>query len=311
MKIVFFGSGKIAVPCLEALIHSKRKILCVVTAPDRQKGRHLSISSTPIKDLALNQGLNIYQPSNLSGNACLDYIKKLDPDIFVVFSYGKILPEKMLDMPKIMPINIHASLLPKYRGAAPINWALINGEAKTGITIIKMNKKMDEGDIVLKNEIDIEDSDSCITLEDKLSKLAVKTLRDTLKAIESNKVELIKQDVNMASYAPKLKKEDGRIDWNKSANQIRNHIRGCLPWPGSFTLYRDNLVKIWDVEVASGKLEKNYHPGEIISFDKKGILTATKDKALLIKELQPSSGKRLDAWQFVQGHKVESNSFFK
>lgn len=311
MKIVFFGSGKIAVSCLDSLIKSRNSILCVVTTPDKQKGRHLSVSFTPVKEEALKKCLSVFQPSNLSNKDCLDYIRKLEPDIFVVFSYGKILPKKMLDIPKILPLNIHASLLPKYRGAAPINWALINRETKTGITTIKMNEKMDEGDIIIKNEIDIEDSDSYVTLEDKLSKLAVKTLMNTLSKIEANKVELIKQDSNKASYAPKLKKEDGRIDWSKGANQIRNQIRGCLPWPGTFTSYKNKLIKIWEVKVADVWVEAKYSPGEIISFDEEGILVATKDKALLIRELQPSSGKRLGAWQFVQGHKVEINTSFK
>ncbi|MBL7197618.1 MAG: methionyl-tRNA formyltransferase [Candidatus Omnitrophica bacterium] len=311
MKIVFFGSGEIAVHSLEVLLKNKTNILCVVTTPDKKRGRHLRISFTPIKELALKEKLKIFQPLNLRNKESLEYIKNLEPDIFVVFSYGKILPKELLNIPKIFPLNIHASLLPKYRGAAPINWALINGEQGTGITIIKMNEKMDEGDIILKREIAIDYIDNYITLEEKLSELGAQSLSETLMKIKNNEVKFTKQDNSKASYAPKLKKEDGQIDWNKHAEQIRDQIRGCLPWPGCFAFYEKNLVKIWRAEVIDVQKEREYLPGTIITFDKGGILVATKDKDLLIKELQLSSGKRLDAWQFIQGHKVEKNKLFE
>ncbi|MDD5005768.1 MAG: methionyl-tRNA formyltransferase [Candidatus Omnitrophica bacterium] len=303
MKIVFFGSGKIAIPSLDSLIKNN-DVACVVTAPDKKKGRHLPISFTPIKEFALKKELNIFQPEDILAKQSIEYLKKLNADVFIVFSFGKILSRDLLDIPKLFALNIHASLLPKYRGAAPINQALINGEEKTGITIIKMNEKMDEGNILLRKGIGIDYSDNVLTLEEKISKLAAKSLQEALYKINQNEIRLIKQEDKEASYAPKLKKEDGRINWNKQAHQIRNQIRGCLPWPGAFTFYKSTMLKIWDAEVINEIQKKDKClSGTIISLDKKGILVATKEGFLLIKELQSSSGRRLSAWQFIQGHK--------
>lgn len=310
MNIVFFGSGKIAVSSLEALIKNKYKVVCVVTAPDKQKGRGLPVTFTPIKDLAIKKELKIYQPENPSSNDSIEQIRKLRPDLFVVFSYGKILSRELLEIPKKLPVNIHASLLPKYRGAAPINWVLINGEKVTGVSIIKMNEKMDEGDIILKEQIEIAEADTFLTLERKISELAEVLIIETLEKIKNDKVVFIKQDHAQASYAPKLKKEDGRIDWNKSAYLINNQIKGCLPWPGSFTIHKDKPIKIWLAEVTGVQLGEECKPGSIISCSKDGILVATKKDGLLIKEVQIPSGKRLNAWNFMQGHKLIEGSLF-
>lgn len=310
MRIVFFGSGKIAVKSLEALIKNKYEVICVVTAPDKQKGRGLAIASTPIKDFAKKEDLDIIQPSNLNSIETAGYISALNPDIFVVFSYGKILPKTILDIPKVMPINIHASLLPKYRGAAPINWALINGEKETGISIMRMNERMDAGDIVLKEKVQIDESDTYLSLEEKLSKLGANLIIESLELIKGQRIKFLKQDNENASYAPKLKKVDGKINWNKKACEIFNQIRGCLPWPGSFTTYNDKIVKILAAEVVKISPEIKFKPGAIISLTKEGILVAAKEGGLLIKELQQSSGKRLNAWQFIQGHKLEQGLLF-
>jgi methionyl-tRNA formyltransferase len=311
MKIVFFGSGKIAVPSLEFLLKEKNEIFCVVTAPDKKSGRHLSLAHTSVKEFAMARKLNILQPENISDNDFLNYVQMLEADLFVVFSYGKILPKKLLCMPKCFSLNIHASLLPKYRGAAPINWALINGDDETGITIIKMNEKMDEGDIIARSKISITDFDTYATLEEKLSFLSVDSLSLALKLIEDNKIKVSKQNNSMASYAPKLKKDDGKIAWKIPACQIKNKIRGCFPWPGTFTYYDNKLIKIISAEVADTEYGDTFSPGEILRIDKNGIMVATGEKALLIKELQPSSGKILTAWQFIQGHKVDKNKVFK
>lgn len=310
MRIVFFGSGKIAIPSLEALTKTKNEIVCVVTAQDRKKGRHFLKSFTPIKEFALKNELNIFQPKKLSSRDAIEHLTKTEPDIFIVFSFGRILSKDLLAIPKLYPLNIHASLLPKYRGAAPINFAVINGEKKTGITIIKMNEKLDEGDIALKTEIEIEYHDNAVTLEDKLAKLAAETIKEVLLEIENAKISFSRQDNNEASFAPKLKKDDGRINWNKQAEQIRNQIRGCLPWPGTFTFYKNKLIKIFSAEVSDTQINDNFLPGEIISLDKKGILVAATDKAIFIKELQIFSGKRLNAWQFIQGHGIGKGDKF-
>jgi len=311
MKIIFFASGNIAVPTLEALLKSKHSVVCVVTSPDKKKGRHLKESFTPIKTIAKKKGLAIFQPTKLSSSDSLNNIKSLKPDIFVVFSYGKILPKGMLDIAKVMPINIHASLLPQYRGAAPINKAIINGDAKTGITIIRMNDKMDEGDIISQYEIKINELDNYITIEQKLSQLAAEAIVSSLDNIALGKASFLRQDASMASCAPKLKKEDGRMDWNKSAKDIRNLIRGMLPWPCAFTVLKKQILKIWESEIVYLNFTEKYSPGEIISISKDGILVATKKNALLIKELQAESGKRLKAWQFVQGRNLAAGSHFE
>ena len=305
MRIVFFGSGEIAINCLEFLIREKQDVICVVTAPDRKKGRHLITFPTPVKEVSEKYGLDIFQPANLFSRDSIEYFKKLAPDIFVVFSFGRILSQELLAIPKMLAINIHASLLPKYRGAAPINWALIKGETKTGITIIRMNERMDEGEIILKKELPIDNSDTAATLEDKLARLAPQALKEALLGIERNETQFLKQDIREVSFAPKLRKEDGRINWNNSALQIRNQLRGCLLWPGTFTFYKDKFIKIWDVEIKEVEKREKFSPGAIIAISREGLLVATADKHLLIKELQPASSKRMTAEQFLLGHKIE------
>ncbi|MDD5618078.1 MAG: methionyl-tRNA formyltransferase [Candidatus Omnitrophica bacterium] len=311
LRIVFFASGKIAVPTLKFLVKNKYNVVCVVTATDAKKGRHLLSSETPIKEAASKYGLDIFQPRDLFSNDSLEYIRRLKPHIFVVFCFGRILSNAMLNIPRKFALNIHASLLPKYRGAAPINWALINGDNKTGVTVIKMNEKMDKGDIFFKKEIDIDLLDNAITLEDKIAEMSPEVLKEALTMIESDKLWFIKQNEKEASLAPKLKKEDGKINWEKSAENIINQIRGCLPWPGTHAFYKNKLVKIWDAEISAQELDKKHPPGAIVDFNKKGILVAARGGFLLIKELQLANGKRLSAWDFIQGHQLKKDEKFE
>ena len=249
MNIVFFGSSNFAVPSLKALITKGEKISCVVTQPDRQKGRGLTLESTQIKRVSLEFGLRVYQPQKVNTPEVIEFLKDLSPDLFVVIAYGQILAPEILKIPKILPLNVHGSLLPKYRGAAPINWAIIKGEKTTGITIIKMVREMDAGPIIFQREIDISDDDTAITLEDKLSRKAQEILPDVIKNIEVKSYKLITQDEGKASFAPRLKKEDGLIPWDKSAQDIYNLIRGCFGWPGAFTYYQGKLLKIYKATV--------------------------------------------------------------
>lgn len=308
MNIVFFGSSDFAVPSLKALLTTSHKVSCVVTQPDRQKGRGLSLSPTPVKAVAQDAGLKIYQPHRLNTPEALKLLKDLNPDLFVVAAYGQILSQEILDIPKIFSINIHASLLPQYRGAAPINWAIIKGENTTGITIIKMVKEMDAGPIILQQPYSIADDDTAVTLEDNLSELGARLLLDSLKAIENNNYSLTSQDENKASLAPKLKKEDGRINWNKRAFDIYNLIRGCLPWPGAFTYYNGELLKIYKAKVClSADLpvyRSAYRPGEIISVSKERVTVATGKDTLIIEELQIEGKRRMKAEEFICGHKI-------
>lgn len=311
LKIIFFASGKIAVPALELLIKEKYDIACVVTAADAKKGRHLLSSYTPVKEFALKQKLNIFQPQKLSSKSAVDYLINLQPDIFIVFSFGKILPKQILDIPAKYPLNIHASLLPKYRGAAPINWALANGEKETGVTVIRMDEGMDTGDIVLKSRVNIDDNDNCVSLEEKLAKLAPVALKQALLSIMDETITFSRQNEKEASLASKLKKEDGRVYWSKSAQDIINQVRGLFSWPGTFTFYKGKVLKIWGADVVNLISNDAYAPGIIVGLDKKGITVATGSGFLLMKELQLESGKKISAWDFIQGHNIKKGDKFE
>lgn len=305
MDIVFFGSSKFAVPSLKALLSSGHKISCVVTQPDKRKGRGLSLGATAIKELAREFNLKIYQPENINILEAIKLLKTLNPDLFVVIAYGQILSSGILNIPKIFSINLHASLLPRYRGAAPINWAIIKGEKITGITVIKMTEKMDAGPIILQKDIGISNDDTVITLEDKISNLAAQLLLTTLSSIDDNNYNLMPQDEDNVSFAPKLKKEDGRIYWGKTARDIYNLIRGCISWPGAFTYYNGKLLKIYKAKVSFSVREfSNSIAGNIISISKEGMVVATGKEDLVIEELQIEGKRRMKVGEFIAGHKI-------
>jgi methionyl-tRNA formyltransferase len=303
MKIIFFGSSEFAVESLEKLANSQNEIVCVVTQPDRKKGRNLLFSSTAVKSTAVKFNLRLLQPEETDSNF-IKTLKKFEAELFVVISYGIILPKELLVIPKKMAINVHASLLPKYRGAAPINWAIIRGEKQTGITIIKMNELMDQGKIIYQKEMAIEDIDTSDTLNRKLSILAAECLIKTIKDIENDKINFIEQDVKKATYAPKLTKSHGAIDWSKSAKEIHNQIRGTIPWPGSYTHWQGKLLKIWESNVLASE-NRAFRPGEIIAVSKDGILVKTGQNSLIIETLQLEAAKKLNAEQFICGHKIK------
>lgn len=304
MKIIFFGSSHFAVPSLEALIKSKHEVVGVVTQPDKQKGRHLRLAGTDVKSVALGAKLKIFQPENIKFKESVKFLKSMDADVFVIVAYGQILSQEVLDIPKIMPINIHASLLPRYRGAAPINWAIINAEKKTGITVIYVTAKMDAGPIIMQEEIKIEDQDTSVTLEEKLRKCGAKLLIEALGCIDKKDYRLIEQEENGVIYAPKLKKDVGLIDWSTPAVNIHNQVRGLLPWPGAFTSYRRKMLKIFQSEVFP--VFPNHKPsfGEVVRADKHGIVIACGRGFLKVDELQLEAGKRMSAQNFIIGHKL-------
>ncbi len=305
MKIVFFGTSEFAIPALQGLIGSGHKILAVVTQPDKKRGRNLKLSPSPIKAMALAKDIPVFQPQDASGAESANYLKKLNADLFVVISFGQILKREILFIPKLYAVNVHGSLLPKYRGAAPTNWAIINAETKSGVTIIKMNEKMDEGDIILKREIAIEAEDTNITLGEKLSEAGAQALIETIGIIENKKeVKFEKQDNANVTYAPKLKKEDGLIDWNEPAISIHNKVRGFIPWPGAYTYYEGKVLKVLKTEVviSSNEIARS---GEVIDIVKgKGIIVRTGSEDLSIRYLQLEGKKVLDADAFVRGHRI-------
>lgn len=313
MNIVFFGTSEFAIPALRELLNSTHKILALVTQPDRKKGRNLKLSSPATKVLALAKGVPVYQPDNVSIVESISYLKGLNADIFVVIAFGQILKSEVLSIPKFYAINLHGSLLPKYRGAAPTNWAVINGDKSTGITIIRMNERMDEGDIILKREVNIDGDDTNITLSEKLSELGAKALLEVINSIESGKkLNIVKQDDSQASLAPKLKKEDGLIDWSEEAVRIFNKVRGLLPWPGAYTHYNGRILKILHAELVDDPiLGKMAQPGEVVDIVKdKGIIVHTGSGHLAIRYLQLEGKKILDADSFVRGHRIEKGYKF-
>lgn len=303
MKIVFFGTSEFARISLEYLLGAGFKIDAVVTRPDVKSGRALKLSENPVKIFSKNNRLKTFQFDKLDNEALLE-LKKINPDLFVVVSYGKILNKDFLAVPKFYSINLHASLLPKYRGAAPINWAVINGDKLTGATIIRLNTLMDEGDIMSKAEIAIDDLDTSITLSKKIAEIGGKLLVKTCALIqEGSEIRFIKQDSAKVSYAPKLKKNDGLINWNDDALKIHNLSRGLLPWPSAFTYYGGKLFKIFKTKVFSDSGTGS--PGEILSATSAGILVKCGNGAIFAEEVQVEGKKKMPVKDFLVGHNVQ------
>ena len=308
MKIVFMGTPDAAAEALQALIQAKHKILCVITQPDRPRGRGQKVSFSPVKELALKYALPIEQPEKVKGNQVfISFLKSLKPDIVLVVAYGRILPKEVINIPKYGCLNVHASLLPKYRGAAPIQWALLHGEKETGISIMKIDELLDTGDLILQEKIQIEDGDNTATLMKKLFARGSKLLLKALEQIEKGQAEYIPQNEALATYAPSIAKESAEIDWRKKALEIHNRVRAMLPWPVAHTFYKEKLLKIWKSEIYVVDLETKYKlPGTIIQIVKQvGFMVATGKGHLLILEVQLEGKKRMPAYDFVIGHDVK------
>jgi len=299
MKIVFFGSSEFAIPSLKMLLGSKHKVLAVLTQPDRKKGRSLKTQATPVKNALTSKDIPIHQSEDIKDAATIKYLKSLSADLFIVVAFGQILPAEILSIPKIYSINLHASLLPKYRGAAPINWAVVKGETKTGLSIIRMTEKMDAGDIILQRKLPIEAEDTSDTLHHKLSELGAILLLDAIRFIEMDKITFKKQSQRAVTLAPKLKKEDGTINWQKSAKEIHNQIRGLLPWPGAFTFLDKKTLKIWKSETLNASQKPD--PGTITDIRDDGFIVGCGKNYLIIKEVQLEGKKRMSASDFVRG----------
>lgn len=309
MNIVYMGTPDFAVPALEKLI-KKYNVTAVVTQPDKPKGRGKKIIFSPVKELALKNNIEVFQPEKVKDENFIKEMEKLNPDIIVVAAYGQILNEKILNLPKYGCINIHGSLLPKYRGAAPIQWSIINGEEKTGVTIMYMEKGLDTGDMILKKEIPINKEDTYGSVHDKMSLVGAEAVIEAIEMIEKGNVNAQKQDDTLSSYAVMISKDIGHIDWNKNSNEIINLIRGLNPAPIAYTFYEDEVLKIWEAEQICCELElKN---GEIIDvMPKKGILVKTNDSAILIKEIQQKGGKKMSCPDYLRGHNIKKGTILK
>ncbi len=296
------GTPEPAAKILKTLIESSHEIICVVTQPDRPKGRGKKITFSPVKELALQNDLAIEQPEKVKNNPVLSsLIKSLSPDIIVVVAYGQILPKEIIEIPKYKTINLHASLLPKYRGAAPVQWALLNGEKETGITVMKINEQLDAGDIIAREKVKIESDDNTQTLLEKLFVKGKNLLLLTLKQIEEGKAHYLKQDNNQATLAPSITKESAEIDWKKPAQEIHNRVRAMIPWPVAHTYYQEKLLKIWKSKV----VDKNGAPGEVLEIVKhQGFVVGTGKGSLLVLEVQLEGKKRLSAHDFIVGKRL-------
>lgn len=309
MKIIFMGTPDFAVPTLESLFAKGYSIDLVITQKDKPKGRGKKVQYTPIKEKALELGLPVYQPDNVNDLESIEIMKKLNPDFIVVVAYGQILKKEILEMPKYNCLNVHASLLPKYRGAAPINWAIVNGEKETGVTIMEMAEGLDTGDMILWESIPINLDDDYPSIHDKLSILGGSLIIDALEKIKNDNFARTVQDNSISTYASMLSKETGIINWNNNAEDIRNLVRGLKPWPSAYTKYKDDILKIHDVDVVDKV--KDGENGEIVKVDKEGIYVNTLDKTILIKELQFPGKKKLLAKDYLKGNSIEEGIILK
>ena len=296
------GTPDFAVPSLDLLCQENYEVALVVTQPDRPKGRGRKLVPPPVKVKASALDLSVLQPAALKNDKFAEQIKNLQPDFLVVSAFGQILSERILQLPKFGAINIHASLLPKYRGPAPIQWAVINAEPYTGVTTMFMDKGMDTGNILLTKKEPILPEDTAATLHDRMAKAGAELLIKTLKDLAANKIKSIPQDHSKATYAPLLKKQDGHIKWQKSAEKLEPFIRGMTPWPGAFTFHNEKRLKIIKATVISEKVSKT--PGTILKAFPDELRVATGKGVLSILEIQGPSGKRLGISEFLHGYRL-------
>ncbi|MDB0438282.1 methionyl-tRNA formyltransferase [Clostridioides difficile] len=303
MKIVFMGTPDIAVPCLQKIIDENYEILGVVTQPDKPKGRGKKLGMSPVKELAIENNIPVYQPIKARDKDFIETMKSLNPDVMVVVAFGQILPKEILEIPKFGCINVHVSLLPKYRGAAPINWVIINGEEKTGVTTMYMDEGLDTGDMILKTEVNLDENITAGELHDKMMNIGAETLKETLKLIEEGTAPREVQNHEEFSYAPIMNKSLGNIDFSKNAKEIHNLVRGVNPWPSAYTTYNGVTMKIWKTKVLEEESTKD--AGTIIEVNKEGIKVSTKDKVLLIEEIQMPNKKRMLVGEYIKGNTIE------
>ncbi|MCA9766006.1 MAG: methionyl-tRNA formyltransferase [Carnobacterium sp.] len=299
-KIVFMGTPAFSVPILEALIGENYEILAVVTQPDRPVGRKKIMTQTPIKIAALKHNLIVLQPEKITGSDEMTQIIEMKPDLLITAAFGQFLPEKLLNAPKYGAINVHASLLPKYRGGAPVHYALIKGEKETGVTIMYMEKKMDAGAILSQRSLEITESDDVGTLFERLSALGKELLIDTLPDLLAGKIKPIIQDEEKVTFSPNIKPEEERIDWTKEAKAIDCQVRGMRPWPVAYTIIDNIRVKIWDTTVLEEKTSEM--PGVVIRIEKAAlVISCGNHTAIQINELQPAGKSKMTALAYLTG----------
>ena len=303
MRLVFCGTPQFAVPCLEAVVRERFDVRLVVSQPDRPKGRGLELVATPVKQVALAQGIPVTQPDKIKNNEEFKaQLEAIRPEAIIVVAYGRIIPRWMIDLPPLGNINVHASLLPKYRGAAPIQWAIACGETVTGVTTMRIDAGLDTGDMLLKAEVPIAADDTAVTLSPRLSQLGASLLVETLRAFESGEVQPTPQDDSQATVAPILKKEDGRIDFSRSASEIYNRLRGFQPWPGAFTTFRRKQLT---VHAARPGMGPNLAAGELAVSGELLFVGCGMHTVLELLEVQLEGKKRMRVADFVNGYRPQ------
>ncbi len=308
MRVIFMGTAPFACPTLHALAASPHDVVAVITQPDRPRGRGRKPGPSAVKALALDYHLTLQQPPTLRSSAVADDLAAYHPDVIVVVAYGNILPPAVLELPPYGCINLHASLLPKYRGPAPINWTLINGEAETGYTIIQMDEHVDTGAILWIEPCEIRPDDDALTLGNHLATLGAQGMVHALSALEKGDISPQPQPVEGVSRAPKLSRDLSRIDWHQVAQSLHNLVRGIVPWPGATAIYRDLEVKIWRTQVCSASTTEP--PGTVTTIAPEGLYIACGKQQLIIQELQPANRRRMTARHFVQGYRVQQGDRF-
>ena len=302
LRTVFMGTPGFAVPSLAALAEAA-DVTLVLCNPDRPAGRGRSMASPPVKEEAIRRGIPVFQPEKARHPDAVARIAAEAPDLIVVAAYGHILPKSILDIPRLGCINVHASLLPKYRGAAPINWAVARGETVTGITIMRMDEGMDTGPMLHVREMPIGEEDTAETIFAKLSILGAEALREALRRLREGTLDETPQDAALATYAPMLKKEHGRIDWSRPAREILNLVRGMTPWPSAFALHAGKTLKVLS-SVLPAESGPAGEPGELVAIGRGGISVACGEGVLRLQVVQPEGGKAMDAWAYAQGRRV-------
>lgn len=310
MRIVFFGSPRAASLSLEKLLEAGHTIELVVTQPDKPSGRGKAPASRPVKEFALKQGISILQPVKIRPDEnALETIRRINPDINIVVAYGQIIPASIIYLPRFKSVNVHFSLLPKYRGAAPVEWAILGGEEKTGVTIFELNEKMDEGDILSSEEVEIQPRENALELETRLAHTGANLLVKTLEAIEH--ITPIPQDHSQASYAPRLKKEQGKIDWTKDALSIDRMVRAFAPWPGAFTFFKGQRIIIHAGKNTADSGQGRW-PGQVIEIKKEGIAVCCGNESVfLVGRLQRENKKAMEAAAFLLGTKLQPSEIFE
>ena len=310
LKLVFCGTPAFAVPSLRALLaDSYFQVAAVVTQPDRPRGRGKKTASSPVKDAALEAGVPVYQPEKIKSESSLDYFKRLMPDVVVIIAYGQIIPPSLIAIPRLGWINLHGSLLPKYRGAAPINWAIVNGEKLTGLTTMQIDAGLDTGPMLLKYQTGIGADETALDLYAQLAEAGAPLIVETLKKLDRGEIAPTPQDNSQASLAPPLKKEDGRIDWSLPAPNIYNRIRGLQPWPGAFTTFRGATCRIWGKPlkpVAAGGT-----PGIILPTQEDGLLVICGGSTVMhVEQVQLEGRNRISDREFMNGARIEPGEHF-